>query len=83
MKSDQRQDFERAMAGDLPDGWEQSVIAAKKGFSDEAPKLATRASSGKTLDQITPAVPEMIGGSADLTGSNNTKAAGFRRAAAA
>ena len=77
MNSDQRQDFERAMAGDLPDGWEQSVIAAKKGFSVEAPKLATRASSGKTLDQITSAVPEMIGGSADLTGSNNTKAAGF------
>ncbi|MEL0111417.1 MAG: transketolase C-terminal domain-containing protein, partial [Rickettsiales bacterium] len=54
-----------------------SVLAAKKGFSADAPKLATRASSGKTLDQITPAVPEMIGGSADLTGSNNTKAADF------
>ncbi|MGB0631566.1 MAG: transketolase [Alphaproteobacteria bacterium] len=77
MKSDQRQDFERAVAGDLPAGWEQSVIAAKKAFSTDAPKLATRASSGKTLDQITPSVPEMIGGSADLTGSNNTKAAGF------
>ena len=77
MKSDNRLDFERAVAGDLPDGWEQCVIAAKRGFSEEAPKLATRASSGKTLDQITPVVPEMIGGSADLTGSNNTKAAGF------
>ncbi|MAJ93171.1 MAG: transketolase [Rhodospirillaceae bacterium] len=77
MKSDKRQDFERAMAGDLPLGWENSVTAAKRGFSGEASKLATRASSGKTLDQITPAVPEMIGGSADLTGSNNTKASGF------
>jgi transketolase len=77
MKSDARAEFERAMAGDLPKGWEASVLAAKKGFYADAPKLATRASSGKTLDQITPAVPEMIGGSADLTGSNNTKAADF------
>jgi len=77
MKSDQRAEFQRAVAGDLPDGWESAVIDAKKGFSEDAPKLATRASSGKTLDQITPAVPEMIGGSADLTGSNNTKAADF------
>ncbi len=77
MKSDTRAEFKRAVAGELPAGWEQSVIDAKKAFSEEAPKLATRASSGKTLDRITPAVPEMIGGSADLTGSNNTKAAGF------
>ncbi len=77
MKSDKRAEFQRAVAGDLPDGWESAVIDAKKGFSEDAPKLATRASSGKTLDQITPAVPEMIGGSADLTGSNNTKAADF------
>ncbi len=77
MKSDKRAEFQRAVAGDLPDGWESAVIGAKRGFSEDAPKLATRASSGKTLDQITPAVPEMIGGSADLTGSNNTKAADF------
>ena len=77
MKSDKRAEFQRAVAGDLPDGWESAVIGAKRGFSEDAPKLATRASSGNTLDQITPAVPEMIGGSADLTGSNNTKAADF------
>ena len=77
IKSDKRAEFQRAVAGDLPDGWESAVIDAKRGFSEDAPKLATRASSGKTLDQITPAVPEMIGGSADLTGSNNTKAADF------
>ncbi|MFT5485282.1 MAG: transketolase [Paracoccaceae bacterium] len=75
--ADTRAEFERAMSGDLPDGWEQSIIDVKKGFSADAPKLATRASSGKVLDAIAPAVPEMIGGSADLTGSNNTKAAGF------
>jgi transketolase len=70
-------EFQRAVAGDLPKGWEQSVVDVKKAFSADAPKLATRASSGKVLDAITPSVPEMIGGSADLTGSNNTKAAGF------
>jgi transketolase len=75
--SDARVEFERAVAGDLPAGWEQSVIAVKKAFSEDAPNMATRASSGKTLDVITRAVPEMIGGSADLTGSNNTKAADF------
>src|SRR5690606_14463198 len=38
------------------------------------PKMATRATSGKVLEKLVPAVPEMVGGSADLTGSNNTKA---------
>ena len=76
-KSSKREDFERAMSGKLPVGWEQTLIDAKKYFSEEKPKIATRASSGKTLDFVTPSVPEMIGGSADLTGSNNTKAEGF------
>ncbi len=76
-QSDRRADFERAVAGDLPAGWEKSVVGAKKAFSETAPSIASRASSGKVLDAITPAVPEMIGGSADLTGSNNTKAVGF------
>ncbi len=75
--ADGRAAFERAVAGDLPNGWEASVVAVKREFSTDAPKLATRASSGKTLDRITPVVPEMIGGSADLTGSNNTKAVDF------
>ncbi len=75
--ADVRAEFERAVAGDLPKGWEASVLAVKREFSTDAPKLATRASSGKTLDRITPVVPEMIGGSADLTGSNNTKAVDF------
>ncbi|MEC7489587.1 MAG: transketolase, partial [Pseudomonadota bacterium] len=72
-----RAEFERAVAGNLPKDWEKSVINVKKAFSSDAPKLATRASSGKVLDAITAVVPDMVGGSADLTGSNNTKAAGF------
>ena len=65
------------MSGKLPVGWEQTLIDAKKYFSEEKPKIANPRSSGKTLDFVTPSVPEMIGGSADLTGSNNTKAEGF------
>ncbi|HJS31646.1 MAG TPA: transketolase C-terminal domain-containing protein, partial [Alphaproteobacteria bacterium] len=43
----------------------------------DRPTIATRVASHQALDALTPAIPEMIGGSADLTGSNNTKATGF------
>jgi transketolase len=72
--SDQRAVFERQMAGKLPDGWQQAVAAFKAQTVAEAPTVATRVSSQKTLDVLAAAIPEMIGGSADLTGSNNTKA---------
>jgi transketolase len=44
----------------------------------EAPKLATRQASGLVLDRLAPLAPELVGGSADLTGSVNTKAKGQR-----
>ena len=72
--SDQRATFERQMAGKLPDGWQAAVAAFKAKVVAEAPNLATRVSSQQTLDVLAAAIPEMIGGSADLTGSNNTKA---------
>jgi len=72
--SQQRATFERQMAGKLPDGWQAAVAAFKAKVVAEAPNLATRVSSQQTLDVLAAAVPEMIGGSADLTGSNNTKA---------
>ncbi|MEQ8604622.1 MAG: transketolase [Marivibrio sp.] len=65
--------FERGQQGGLPEGWEAALIAHKKSLSDEAPKLATRVASQKALEVLSEAVPELIGGSADLTGSNNTK----------
>lgn len=68
-----RKTFLRAMAGDLPDGWEVALTKYKKKLSEDAPKLATRASSQKALEVLTASIPEMVGGSADLTGSNNTK----------
>ena len=50
-----------------------AVDAFKKQLAEEKPGWATRKSSEETLKAIVPHVPEMIGGSADLTGSNNTK----------
>ena len=45
----------------------------KDAFLKDRPKLATRQTSGECLEKLIPALPQMIGGSADLTGSNNTK----------
>ncbi|MEL1250440.1 transketolase [Aurantiacibacter gilvus] len=71
--SSDKAEFTRRMAGDLPNG-DKAAKAFQKWF-DEPKKLATRASSEQALEILTPLVPEMLGGSADLTGSNNTKTA--------
>ena len=65
--------FNAQMDGDLPDGWDQDLKAAIKAATEDMPKLATRQSSGKALETLVGRVPGLIGGSADLTGSNNTK----------
>jgi transketolase len=65
--------FSADISGDLPAGFDAAVEAIKKGFSEEKPKLATRQSSQKVLDGLTAAVPNLLGGSADLTGSVGTK----------
>ena len=70
---DLRTAFEAALSGDLPNGLDDVIAAFKRETAAEAPKIATRAASGKVLDVLVPAVPELIGGSADLTGSNNTR----------
>ena len=59
------------MAGELPD--DSAMQAYLAGLAKDPPKWATRKSSEMALGAITEALPEMIGGSADLTGSNNTK----------
>ena len=66
-------EFNRAYAGDAPKRLSATIRALKKQMTESAPKLATRASSEKTLEVINPVMAETIGGSADLTGSNNTK----------
>ncbi|HAA93692.1 MAG: transketolase [Rhodospirillaceae bacterium] len=72
-----KEQFARQIAGDLPEGWEQAVSDLKKSIAADPQKIATRQASKLTLDSLTAAVPEMIGGSADLTGSNLTKADGM------
>ena len=57
------------LAGKLPEGWEAKVPV----FPAEKP-LATRQASGAVLDALVPAIPTLVGGSADLTPSNNTRA---------
>ena len=58
----------RAMRGELPGGWESALPT----FTAETGAVASRAASGKVLNAIAPQVPELIGGSADLAGSNLT-----------
>lgn len=70
-----RADFDRGLSGDLADGWMDALNAHKKKCSDEQPKWATRQASGNALTVLTEAIPELVGGSADLTGSVNTKTA--------
>lgn len=60
--------FRAAVAGDLPAGWEAALPAW-----DTGTKVSTRVASGKVLDAIAPRLPTLIGGSADLTPSNNTR----------
>ncbi|WP_269715385.1 transketolase [Caulobacter sp. NIBR2454] len=65
-------ELKRAMAGDLPAGWEERIDAHIAEMAATGKADATRSHSGAALAQLVPAIPEMIGGSADLTGSNNT-----------
>lgn len=67
-------EFLRRILGQLPSEWQESLQAYKKTLLTERPVIATRQASGNTLEVLTKDLPELIGGSADLTGSNNTKA---------
>ncbi|PRD43936.1 transketolase [Phyllobacterium phragmitis] len=71
--ADTRGEFERRIRGDLPGGFEQAIADYKKKVSAEKPKVATRKASEMALEIINGVVPETVGGSADLTGSNNTR----------
>jgi len=73
--SPKRKRFDAAMVGDLPPKFTRMMNAWRKQLKEEAPKLATRQSSQKTLEVINAATDLTIGGSADLTGSNLTKTA--------
>ena len=72
--SDQAAEFSRRMAGDLPEGF--SLDAYIAGLIANPQKVATRKASEAALGAINDLLPETVGGSADLTGSNNTKTKG-------
>ncbi len=65
-------EFERVVSGKLPESWHEAMTALKQKIAEDKPKLATRAASQRALEALVPAVPELVGGSADLTGSNLT-----------
>ena len=65
-------ELERLISGDLPDGIEESIYSFVDTVQEDLPKMATRVSSQKVLNVLGPLIPELLGGSADLTGSNNT-----------
>jgi len=66
---EQSAELQRRLNGELPQGWESALPT----FPADAKGMATRAASGKTINAIAAKLPELIGGSADLAPSNNTK----------
>ncbi|MBX3509264.1 MAG: transketolase, partial [Parvibaculum sp.] len=73
LPADKRADFERRISGDLPAGFGKAIAAYKEKLVADKPKWATRKSSEEALNVINAVLPETVGGSADLTGSNNTR----------
>ncbi len=66
----------RRLAGELPSDWEQTAQAFINKMNEEGASVASRKASEFCLNGFGPALPELVGGSADLTGSNNTKWSG-------
>ncbi len=73
LSSAKQAEFARIFAGDAPAKLASTIRGVKKQAVADMPKLATRAASEKVLAAVNPVMGETIGGSADLTGSNNTK----------
>ncbi len=77
LPSTRREAFAGAVSGDDKNNAGTVLDAVKRSFIEGAPKLATRQSSQKCLEALAPALPGLVGGSADLTGSNGTLADGM------
>lgn len=65
-------EFQRRMAGDLPAGFEAQIQAVIRATAERAETIATRKASQNAITALVDLLPEMLGGSADLTGSNFT-----------
>ena len=72
--SEMRAEFLRRQSGTLPAGLDAAIEQVREKFAADSPKLATRQCSNLVIEAIAPVMPELLGGSADLTGSNLTKA---------
>ncbi|MFZ5779723.1 MAG: transketolase [Pseudomonadota bacterium] len=73
-----RAEFDRRLKGELPGAVGEAIDAFKTRMAAEKPNWATRKSSQEALEVINPVLPDSVGGSADLTGSNNTKTASLK-----
>jgi transketolase len=82
LAADKRAEFERRSRGETGDALARTVTGLKQKFAQDPKEIATRAASELALDALTAALPEMVGGSADLTGSNNTRAKAMKSLAA-
>ncbi len=73
MPAERRSRFEAMLAGDLGADFDSCIDELKQRFSNEQPKLATRQSSQQVLESLMSAIPWLLSGSADLSGSNGTR----------
>lgn len=71
-------EFLRRINGDLPDDWQKLVLPFLKQCQNNSKAMATRKASQECIEYFAKPLPEMIGGSADLTGSNNTDWSGTK-----
>jgi transketolase len=84
LPANQRAEFERRIKGDLPtQKLDEAVNTLKDKLAAAPEEIATRKASENALEALVPALPELIGGSADLTGSNNTRTKSMKAISAA
>ena len=83
MAPEDRAEFDRRQKGDIPPAVGEAIATFKAKMAVEKPSWATRKSSQEALEVINPVLPDTVGGSADLTGSNNTKTATLKGASRA
>ena len=72
-----RPEFERVTAGRLPDGWHESMASAKAAIAEGGPRHPTGVASRRALEALVPALPELVGGSAERIGPAVTQVRGF------
>jgi transketolase len=78
LPAEERREFERRIAGKLPAALDEAIAALKRGYAEKPAAVATRKASEMALEAINAVLPETIGGSADLTPSNNTQTKGLK-----